>query len=122
MNQGISIVREFDPAPITTLLCDADDNLFPSERAAFVASTEVTNRFLARFGVTAPLSVEELRKQAVGKNFRTTAVDLAMQCEVPFEQRLSLQTAMSQPAARCAPTNSSNGCSKSANRSPLIWA
>jgi HAD superfamily hydrolase (TIGR01509 family) len=95
MNQGISIVREFDPAPITTLLCDADDNLFPSERPAFVASTEVTNRFLARFGVTAPLSAEELRKQAVGKNFRSTAVDLAVQCEVPFEQTL----AQGRPAA-----------------------
>ena len=54
--QGLTVVREFDPAPITTLLCDADDNLFPSERPAFAASTDVTNRFLARFGVTAPLS------------------------------------------------------------------
>jgi len=40
----------------------------------------VTNRFLARFGVSAPLSSEELRKWAVGKNFRTTALDLAVQC------------------------------------------
>ncbi|HWF69301.1 MAG TPA: HAD-IA family hydrolase [Mycobacterium sp.] len=89
MTDGLSIVREFDPAPITTLLCDADDNLFPSERPAFAASTEVTNRFLARFGVTAPLSAEELRKRAVGKNFRSTALDLAVQCEVPFERTLA---------------------------------
>jgi HAD superfamily hydrolase (TIGR01509 family) len=88
MNDGLSIVRTFDPAPITTLLCDADDNLFPSERPAFAASTEVTNRFLARFGVTAPLSAEELRKRAVGKNFRTTALDLAVQCQVPLDQAL----------------------------------
>ena len=127
--KGLTVVREFDPAPITTLLCDADDNLFPSERPAFAASTEVTNRFLARFGVTAPLSAEELRKRAVGKNFRTTAVDLAVQCEVPIEQTLaqgrpeavSLRTATSRTVMRYAPTNSSNGCAKNASRSPLIW-
>jgi HAD superfamily hydrolase (TIGR01509 family) len=96
--QGLTVVREFDPAPITTLLCDADDNLFPSERPAFAASTEVTNRFLARFGVTAPLGAEELRKRAIGKNFRTTAIDLAVQCEVPIEQTL----AMGRPAALVA--------------------
>jgi hypothetical protein len=32
---------------LTALLCDADGNLFPSEEPAFVASAEVTNRFLA---------------------------------------------------------------------------
>jgi len=90
MNQhGLAVVREFDPAPITTLLLDADDNLFPSERPAFDASAEVTNRFLARFGVTAPLTAEELRKQAVGKNFRSTAIDLAVRCGVPMEQTLA---------------------------------
>jgi beta-phosphoglucomutase-like phosphatase (HAD superfamily) len=88
MTSGLTFVREFDPAPLTTLLCDADDNLFGSERPAFDASTEVTNRFLARFGVTAPLSSEELRKRAVGKNFRTTALDLAVQCGVPLDQAL----------------------------------
>lgn len=95
MTGGLTFVRAFDPAPITTLLCDADDNLFGSERPAFDASTEVTNRFLARFGVTAPLSSEELRKRAVGKNFRTTALDLAVQCDVPLEQSL----AQGRPAA-----------------------
>lgn len=89
MNGGLTFVRAFDPAPITTLLCDADDNLFGSERPAFDASTDVTNRFLARFGVTAPLSSEELRKRAVGKNFRNTALDLAVQCAVPLEQTLA---------------------------------
>jgi HAD superfamily hydrolase (TIGR01509 family) len=89
MTEGLTFVREFDPAPITTLLCDADDNLFGSERPAFDASTEVTNRFLARFGVTAPLSSEELRKRAVGKNFRNTALDLAVQCEVPMDKALT---------------------------------
>ncbi|OBJ05671.1 HAD family phosphatase [Mycobacterium sp. 1465703.0] len=89
MTEALTFVRGFDPAPITTLLCDADDNLFGSERPAFDASTEVTNRFLARFGVTAPLSSEELRKRAVGKNFRNTALDLAVQCEVPMDKALT---------------------------------
>ena len=73
---NVTLVRDFDPAPITTLLCDADDNLFVLERPAFDASTEVTNRFLARFGASAPFTSEELRKRVVGKNFRTTALDL----------------------------------------------
>lgn len=95
MNSALTLVHAFDPAPITTLLCDADDNLFASERPAFEASTEVVNRFLARFGVPAPLSPEELRKRAVGKNFRTIALDLAVQCDVPLEQAL----AQGRPAA-----------------------
>ncbi len=95
---GLTFVRAFDPAPITTLLCDADDNLFPSEHPAFEASTEVTNRLLARFGVAAPLSAEELRKRAAGKNFRAAALELAVQCEVPLDQAL----AQGRPAAAVA--------------------
>lgn len=90
MNQlGLRVVREFDPASITTLLLDADDNLFPSEAPAFAASTEVVNRFLARFGLTSPFSADDLRKQATGKNFRNTATHLAAQCGVPFEKALA---------------------------------
>jgi beta-phosphoglucomutase-like phosphatase (HAD superfamily) len=75
--QELRVVRQFEPAPITTLLCDADDNLFPSERPAFAASVEVINRFVTQFDVSAPFTAEELRKKAVGKNFRSTALDLA---------------------------------------------
>ncbi|MCV7399758.1 HAD family hydrolase [Mycobacterium fragae] len=85
MSQPLKFVRQFDPAPITTLLCDADDNLFPSEKPAFVASVEVIKRFLTRFGVPAPFTAEELRKQAVGKNFRSTATDLAVQAGVSVD-------------------------------------
>lgn len=95
MSQPLKFVRQFDPARITTLLCDADDNLFPSEKPAFVASVEVIKRFLTRFGVPAPFTAEELRKQAVGKNFRSTAIELAVQSGVPMEQAL----AKSHPAA-----------------------
>ena len=89
MNQPLTFVRPFDPASITTLLLDADDNLFPSESPAFDASAEVTTRFLARFGVDSPLSGDELRKKAVGKNFRSTATDLAVLSGIPFEQPLA---------------------------------
>ncbi|OBI50685.1 haloacid dehalogenase [Mycobacterium kyorinense] len=85
MNQPVKFVRDFDPTPITTLLCDADDNLFPSEKPAFAASVEVINRFLARFDVSAPFTAEQLRKQAVGKNFRSTALDLAVQAGVSVD-------------------------------------
>ncbi len=88
-SQGLKVVGQFDPAPITTLLCDADDNPFPSEKPAFDASVEVINRFLTRFGVPTPFTAEELRKQAVGKNFRSTALDLAVLSEVPMEETLA---------------------------------
>jgi beta-phosphoglucomutase-like phosphatase (HAD superfamily) len=64
-------------AGVTALLCDADDSLFPSEAAAFEASVEVTNRFLAEHGIHRRVTAEELRRTATGKNFRTTARELA---------------------------------------------
>lgn len=69
------------PAALTerlqALLCDADGNLFPSEEPAFVASADVTNRYLAAHGIPDRFTAEELRLATTGKNFRTTAVDLA---------------------------------------------
>ena len=88
MSRPLEFVRPFDPSTITTLLLDADDNLFGSESPAFDASAEVTTQFLARFGVDSPLSGEQLRKKAVGKNFRSTAIDLAVLSGVPFDKAL----------------------------------
>jgi beta-phosphoglucomutase-like phosphatase (HAD superfamily) len=62
---------------LEALLCDADGNLFPSEEPAFVASADVTNRFLAAHGIPQRFTAEELRLATTGKNFRTTATDLA---------------------------------------------
>jgi HAD superfamily hydrolase (TIGR01509 family) len=62
---------------VRALLCDADGNLFPSEEPAFVASAEVTNRYLASLGIDRRYTAEELRLATTGKNFRTTAGDLA---------------------------------------------
>ena len=81
--------RRAVPLHPTTVLCDADGNLFPSEEPAFVASAEVTNAFLAQYGVGRRFSAEELRLATTGKNFRTTAVDLAVAHGVPIERSLA---------------------------------
>jgi HAD superfamily hydrolase (TIGR01509 family) len=62
---------------LEALLCDADGNLFPSEEPAFVASADVTNRFLAAHRIPQRFTAEELRLATTGKNFRTTATELA---------------------------------------------
>jgi beta-phosphoglucomutase-like phosphatase (HAD superfamily) len=85
----VIVLRRFDPGAVTTVLCDADGNLFPSEEPAFDASVEVTNRYLARFGVSIECTAEGLREQTTGKNFRTTAVDLAVKAGVPIDESLA---------------------------------
>ncbi|WP_448613234.1 HAD family hydrolase [Modestobacter sp. URMC 112] len=70
-------------ARLQALLCDADGNLFPSEEPAFVASAEVTNRYLAALGSPQRFTAEELRLATTGRNFRTTAADLAAAAGVP---------------------------------------
>ncbi|MGY1706121.1 HAD family hydrolase [Geodermatophilus sp. SYSU D00697] len=64
-------------ARLEALLCDADGNLFPSEEPAFVASADVTNRFLGALGVELRFTAEELRRATTGMNFRTTSRRLA---------------------------------------------
>lgn len=69
-------ISDFDRTAITTLLCDADGNLFPSEEPAFDASTAVTNDMLAASGVQQQFTASELRLATTGKNFRSTASEL----------------------------------------------
>jgi HAD superfamily hydrolase (TIGR01509 family) len=71
-----------DGAGVKVLLCDADGNLFPSEEPAFAASTEVTNRLLGELGIGRRFEPEELRRRAVGRNFRSTALELASEAGV----------------------------------------
>ncbi len=66
-----------DPATVTTLLCDADGTLFPSEEPAYAASADVTNRFLAGLGAERAFAPEELQRMTNGKNFRAAAAQLA---------------------------------------------
>lgn len=68
---------------VRVVLCDADGNLFPSEEPAFVASTDVTNEFLAAHGVSRRYEAEELRLATTGLNFRSTVVALAREHGVP---------------------------------------
>jgi beta-phosphoglucomutase-like phosphatase (HAD superfamily) len=70
---------------VTTLLCDADGTLFPSEEPAFDASVLVTNALLAKVGVPERVTAEHLRLTTTGKNFRTTAVDLLVEHGVPVD-------------------------------------
>ncbi len=66
-----------DPAAVTTLLCDADGTLFPSEEPAYAASAGVTNRFLAGLGAERAFAPDELQRMTNGKNFRAAAAQLA---------------------------------------------
>jgi HAD superfamily hydrolase (TIGR01509 family) len=66
-----------DLAAATTLLCDADGTLFPSEEPAYAASADVTNRFLAGLGAERAFPPEELQRMTNGKNFRAAAAQLA---------------------------------------------
>jgi HAD superfamily hydrolase (TIGR01509 family) len=84
---------------IGTLLCDADGNLFPSEEPAFLASAGVTNRFLAALGLPQRFSAEELRVATTGKNFRTTAIDLAVAGGIRLDPSLAQRHPDSATAA-----------------------
>ncbi|HEX8498333.1 MAG TPA: HAD family phosphatase [Actinomycetales bacterium] len=64
-------------AGVSTLLCDADGTLFPSEEPAYAASADVTNRFLAGLGADRPYTPSELQSMTNGKNFRAAAGQLA---------------------------------------------
>ena len=70
-------IRPLDPAAVTTLLCDADGTLFPSEEPAYAASADVTNRFLAGLGAERAFAPAELQRMTNGKNFRAAAAELA---------------------------------------------
>jgi beta-phosphoglucomutase-like phosphatase (HAD superfamily) len=84
-------------AAVTTVLCDADGNLFPSEEPAFVASAEVTNAFLAEHGVERRYGPEELRLATTGMNFRSTIVALALEHGIPVAPELADGRAQGTP-------------------------
>ncbi|HEX8510943.1 MAG TPA: HAD family phosphatase [Propionibacteriaceae bacterium] len=72
-------LTDLDPTAVTTLLCDADGTLFPSEEPAFDASVQVTNQCLQTWGVPRVFTARELRLDNNGKNFRSSLTDLARQ-------------------------------------------
>ena len=85
MSDAILRFSPLDSAAVEVLLCDADGNLFASEEPAFEASTTVTNRLLAALGVDRRFEAVELRRRAMGRNFRSMAVDLAAEAGTSIE-------------------------------------
>jgi HAD superfamily hydrolase (TIGR01509 family) len=72
--------RPVDLGTISTLLCDADGNLFPSEEPAFAASVGVVNRLMEELGSAKRFDADQLRLSGTGRNFRSTAAELADAC------------------------------------------
>ncbi len=72
----VEVVREVGLSRLSTILCDADGNLFPSEEPAFEASTEVLNRLIAELGRPERYEADELRRTSSGKTFRALATEL----------------------------------------------
>lgn len=68
---------ESDLSSVTTLLCDADGTLFPSEEPAFEASARVVNDVMAALGLRLSFTGDELRRTSSGRNFRALVTDLA---------------------------------------------
>jgi beta-phosphoglucomutase-like phosphatase (HAD superfamily) len=85
MSDRVLRFRPFDSDAIEVLLCDADGNLFASEEPAFVASTAVTNQLLATLGIDRAFAPDELQRRAVGRNFRSTALELAAEAGEPID-------------------------------------
>jgi beta-phosphoglucomutase-like phosphatase (HAD superfamily) len=79
---GNALSAPVDAAAVQVLLCDADGNLFASEEPAFAASTVVTNRLLEHLGIQRRFTALELRRRAVGRNFRATASELLAEAGV----------------------------------------
>ena len=77
MSGAILRLRPLELTAVEVLLCDADGNLFPSEEPAFEASCQVTNCFLAERGDPRRFTADELRRWAMGRNFRSVVGDLA---------------------------------------------
>jgi HAD superfamily hydrolase (TIGR01509 family) len=82
----------------TTLLCDADGSLFPSEEPAFVASVVVTNDFMAAYGQDIRFEPEQLRLSTTGKNFRATIVDLSVAHGIPIAAGLAARLTLPSTA------------------------
>jgi beta-phosphoglucomutase-like phosphatase (HAD superfamily) len=93
MSEATSSVRSRraespDLRGVTTLLCDADGTLFPSEEPAYDASAIVTRAFADRYELGGDFSAEQLRRAGTGRNFRSLSADLlaAAGCEADPEE------------------------------------
>jgi beta-phosphoglucomutase-like phosphatase (HAD superfamily) len=85
MIDEIIVLGPLDVSNVRVLMCDADGTLFDSEGPAFEASAAVTNRMLLECGVARSFAAAELRRTALGRNFRSTAVGLLAEEHVVIE-------------------------------------
>jgi hypothetical protein len=114
---------------LCVLLLDADGSLFPSETPAFEASADVTNRFLAALGIQATYTPEHLLATTTGKNFRTTAADLAaahgvtpngaMLDDWVAEEKKVVSAHLGRSSSRCTASPGATGWRRSA-RAPCL--
>src|SRR3954454_14716843 len=77
---------DLDLSGVTTLLCDADGTLFPSEEAAYAASAVVTRAFAERYSLTGDFSAEHLRRTGTGRNFRSLTGDLLAEAGIAVDR------------------------------------
>lgn len=84
----MDLLGQLDFSATRVLLCDADGTLFGSEEPAFEASVEVTNAMMAELGSDRRFSAEGLRRATNGKNFRTTAPELAREAGVELTPKV----------------------------------
>jgi beta-phosphoglucomutase-like phosphatase (HAD superfamily) len=75
-NDAVDRVSSLDLSAVSTLLCDADGTLFPSEEPAYAASASVTQAFADEHGITGDFSADHLRRTGTGRNFRSLTADL----------------------------------------------
>jgi beta-phosphoglucomutase-like phosphatase (HAD superfamily) len=84
---------------VTTVLCDADGTLFPSEEPAFVASAVITRELAERYGLSGDFSADALRQGSTGRNFRATTRDRLEAAAVAFtDDELEYWTAREKEA------------------------
>jgi beta-phosphoglucomutase-like phosphatase (HAD superfamily) len=75
-DKTVDRMLSLDLSAVSTVLCDADGTLFPSEEPAYVASASVTQAFADQYGITGKFSPDHLRRTGTGRNFRSLTADL----------------------------------------------
>ena len=70
-NNSVGARATLNVSAISTVLCDADGTLFPSEEPAYVASASITRAFADEYGITGDFSADHLRRTGTGRNFRS---------------------------------------------------
>jgi beta-phosphoglucomutase-like phosphatase (HAD superfamily) len=81
-DESVNAASPVDLSTVTTLLCDADGTLFPSEEPAYVASAVVTQAFAEQYGLSGDFSADHLRRNGTGRNFRALTTQLLQEADI----------------------------------------